>query len=93
MKNFFYRVKNQDTVLSLSQEFSVPVGIIIAENNLIKEISEGDILYICTPIGTPYTVMPTDTAKSIAKKFNLTEEELLLKNKSPYFFYGEIIYV
>ena len=93
MKNFFYRVKNQDTVLSLSQKFNVPIGIIIYENNLKKEILEGDVLYICTPIGTPYFVKPTDTIKSIAQKHNISEEELIQKNKSPYFFYGEIIYI
>ena len=93
MENFFYRVKSNETVMSLSQKFKVPVGILIDDNNLKREVEEGDLLYICAPIGDVYIVKPLDSIDSIAKKFGIEKQDLILKNKSPYFFYGEIIYI
>lgn len=92
MINFFYRVQKQDTILELSIRFKVPIGVLIRDNNLKADISEGDLLFINRPNGTPYTVEVGDTLSSLAKRFGVTEDTLALKNNSPYLLYGEIIY-
>ena len=91
MKNLYYRVQKKDTLLSISAKLSVPASVIVADNELKKEVEEGDILFIRQCEGKLYTVEPEDTARSIAEKFGLTESELLEKNKIPYVFAGEII--
>ena len=93
MEKFFYRVKKGDTLFTVSLKFSIPTSIIIDDNNLKKEIEEGDILYLSEPNGFSYVVKAGDTAESIADKFSVNPTELLLKNKTPYFFYGEIIVI
>lgn len=93
MENFFYRVSKNDTVLSVALKFCLPPLVIIKENSLTSEICEGDILYIKRISGTPYVVQPFDSAKSVAKKFGVSEEELLEKNGVPYLFYGLTVWI
>ena len=88
MEKFFYRVKCNDTVSSLSKQFNFPVGLLVCKNNLTKEVEEGDLILIESYKTKLYCVKPLDTAKSVAKKFNLTEKELLEKNMLSYLFYG-----
>ena len=45
-EEFFYRVKKGDSVLSVSLKLKVPFTLLIADNNLFREIEEGDLLYI-----------------------------------------------
>ena len=75
MQNFFYRVKEGDTVIALSKRFTIPPHIIIKENGLTEEIKAGDIIYL-TPCEKTYEVKLKDDIKSIAEKFNITEDEL-----------------
>lgn len=93
MKNLFYRVKKEEELLSVSAKFSTPAAIIAADNNLKKEPSEGDILFIRRVEGKFYRVKPEDTVISIAKEFSVKEEEILLKNNIPYVFAGETIII
>ena len=93
MENLFYRVKNEDTLLKISAKFSVPAGVIAADNDLKKEPAEGDILYISQVEGKAYMVKPEDTVYTIAEKFGVSPEEILLKNKIPYVFAGETIII
>lgn len=93
MENFFYRVKNLDTLRSISKKFNIPTTVIIYDNNLTEEISEGDLLYLSRPCGTPYVVGVLDTLDSIESKFCVKREEILDKNKTPYLIYGEIIII
>ena len=93
MNNLFYRVKNEDTLLKISAKFSVPAGVIAADNDLKKEPAEGDILYISQVEGKAYMVKPEDTVYTIAEKFGVSPEEILLKNKIPYVFAGETIII
>lgn len=93
MKKFFYRVKDGDTVLSLSQRFSLPPLKLIALNNLKKEIEQGDLLIIEYPKGRVYTVSLTDTVNSISEKFNVSPKKILTDNGVPYVFYGLKIFV
>lgn len=93
MENFFYRVKNFDTVRSLSKKFQIPSTLIIYQNRLTEEICEGDILYLTKSDDIVYKVDLLDTAESVAKKFGVSVQEILDKNKTPYLIYGEIIII
>lgn len=93
MKKFFYRVAEYDTALSLSKKFNLPVTSLIKLNNLTREISAGDILYIESSERTLYRVKPFETAESVGEKFNIPPQKLLVDNGVPYLFYGLIIYL
>ena len=93
MKNLFYRVKTGDDLLSVSAKFSVPAGIIVADNALKKELTEGDVLFLRRSGGKFYTVKPEDTLESVAEKFGVSPENILEKNKIPYGFAGETIII
>ncbi|MBQ3116678.1 MAG: LysM peptidoglycan-binding domain-containing protein [Clostridia bacterium] len=90
MKNFFYRVNKGDTALLISQVFSMPTIRLIERNNLVSEVEEGDLLII-EKCDSAYVVKPTDTKKSLAKKFNVCESELLEIAGFPYIFSGLVI--
>ena len=87
IKEFLYRVGENETLLSISTKFKIPVTIIIADNGLTREVENGDVLLLKRN-GTYYTVQLTDTVESIAQKFNLSVEEFLQKNRIDYVFYG-----
>ena len=77
-------------MLSLSNAFNVPTGELIRENNLTAEISEGDVL-ILSVSENAYKVKPLESAREIAEKFGLSEQDVLLKNGFPYLFYGIVV--
>lgn len=91
MKKFFYRVQKDDSIFSLSTKFNVPTGKLIFDNNLRKEISEGDILLIEKSEKKLYRVEIADTIEKISKKCNLSSDEILKNNHLPYIFYGILI--
>ena len=92
MKKFFYRVQERDSLNSIAQKFNAPIGRLIYNNNLKKEVSAGDILLI-EQVKNVYLVKPLDTLSDLAKKFNLTPQEILDKNHLPYLFCGIYIEV
>ena len=75
MKKFFYRVKKNDSLLSLSEKFSIPFSKIITDNDLKAEVSEGDIIYLESNFTAQvYTVTPMDAIlnpQKIAKAVRL----------------------
>ncbi len=88
MKKIFYRVNEGETLFSVCEKLGVPPVVVIKENNLKQEVAAGDILYIEQGDYYIYKVTPFDTAKSIAQKFNISEEKLLSDNSVSYVFYG-----
>lgn len=88
MEKFFYRVSANETVFSVANKFDLPLCAIIKDNNLKKEIREGDLLYIERAGDIVYKVTPFDTVCSIAQKFGVKEKDILQKNGVPYIFYG-----
>ena len=88
MEKFFYRVVEGDSIAALSLRFNLPQTVIINDNDLSCEISEGDVLFIRAAAGKTYRVQPFDTLKSVAEKFNLSEETLAQVNGVDYVFYG-----
>jgi len=78
----YYRVKSGDTLWSIARNFGVTVNQIKEVNNLIDNtLSIGTLLYIPTKETEKvekdvYTVKNGDTLYSIARKYNLTVDEL-----------------
>lgn len=89
MRKFFYRVKENDCIITIAERFNASPFAIIKENRLKKEPSFGDVLFIAVGDGKTYEVTPRDTIKSVAEKFGLTYRELSAKNGDvPYVFCG-----
>ncbi len=94
MKKFFYRVEKGDRILNISQKFNIPFCKIILQNGLIREVSEGDLLYLeQDETNTVYTVKPTDTLEKISERFCVKKEEIIEKNGTDFVFYGLKIYL
>lgn len=93
MEKFFYRVQEGDSLFSISEKFNIPACVIIKLNNLKKEVSLGDILYLeyCEKIR--YKVKLFDTAESVAQKFGVDKDNLLKENGVKYLFYGIILQI
>ena len=93
MKKFFYRVREKEGALSVAKRFNLPVTALIKDNNLTRDVSEGDILFICERPYKAYAVRPFDTINSVAEKFGVSAEEIAKINGTDYVFYGLIIAV
>ena len=90
MKKFFYRVQEGDSLNLIAQKFNAPIGRLIFNNNLNKEVSAGDIILI-EGADNVYLVKPLDTIESLAKKFNLSPQQILQRNHLEYIFCGLLI--
>ena len=88
MEKFFYRVGKGDTVIGLSARFGVPPVAIIADNDLKREISEGDIIFIEKRAGKIYNALPFDTVESVAERFDVLPDRVREANGVDYLFYG-----
>ncbi len=91
MEKFFYRVQAGESVLSLAQKFNLSANRIIADNNLKKEISQGDLLLICKNLNGAYKIKPFETAESLAQKAGVSPQKILSKNGVDYLFYGLMV--
>ncbi len=94
MKKFFYRVEENDSVLSLSQRFNLPSSKIIALNGLTAEIECGDLLYfeIDETLKT-HRVGLNETPKTLAQKYCTTPQKLLDDNCTKYLYYSQVIVI
>lgn len=90
MKKFFYRVQEGDTISSIAQEFNAPIGRLIHINNLTKDVLPGDVILV-EQVNNVYLVKPLDTLEGLAKRFNLSPQELLDKNYLEYIYCGLLI--
>lgn len=80
-KNFIYKVKEGDTLLSVSNKFKILESTLIEDNCLqSSEILKGDLLYISCENAFIYVVKPLDNLKIIAQKYNVTPEYIQTKN-------------
>lgn len=91
---YIHKVKGNECLRDICGKYSVLKQDLLIANNLSEEdICEGVLLFVEVPDGTRYVVKPFDTAATIAKKFGLTEEEVLQFNKIKEVFLGQIIYL
>lgn len=75
----WYVISKGDTVSSICAAHGVSYASLINVNRLRTFPPTGGLLYL--PQGeTVYTVCPEDTVESICARFNLNQEEFLLKN-------------
>ncbi len=89
MKNFFYRVQTNENILGIAEKFSVSPFQIISDNNLKKDVLEGDVIFISKGECDSYKVAPHDTYFSVSRKLKVSEESLKkLNGDLPYLFYG-----
>jgi LysM repeat protein len=93
MKKFFYRVEKGDTVTFIAQKFLTPVSLIIFDNNLKKEVLEGDLLVIKKRNGKLYRVAAVESIEDIAKKFLVSCRDILEYNKTPIVYFGQEILI
>ena len=92
MKKIFYRVEKGDTLFLISHKLKTPTTKIIEQNNLEREIEEGDLLVILPPKET-YKAELGDTMATVAKKFSISENHLKEMNKTDYIYFSQIIAV
>lgn len=93
MKKFFYRVGKGEDLLDISVKIQVPQRIIVFENRLSRPPEEGDVLYIEKPDGEFIVVGPTETVKSLSRKYGKSEERILAENCTEYVFFGQQLIV
>ncbi len=95
-KNFIYKVKENETLLDISNKFKVLESKLMLDNSLTsKTLLKGDLLYISTQNALIYVVKPLENINTIAKKLNVTKEQLIEKNnlKSTNLFIGQKLIV
>ncbi|MBQ8196647.1 MAG: hypothetical protein IJZ73_01150 [Clostridia bacterium] len=93
MKKFFYRVCRGDTLLSVCNRLNAPVFAVIKNNNITREIKEGDLIYI-ESFENVHKVLPFEDLPALARRLRVSEGEILLKNGNPpYFYYGLTVYL
>ena len=88
----FYVVCKGDNLRTIAEKFSTTENLIINDNYLKNPIKIGEKLYIKSYKKT-YQVSPCDTLKSIALKFNVSEQKILEINKITYIYAGERIVI
>ena len=86
---FLYRVKENETLESIAQKFNVSADKLKTDNNNIKTIYEGCVLFINTLQTKTYVVKPLDTPESIAKKLGIDKQKLIKDNNITKLFIGQ----
>ena len=84
----YHIVKPGDTVSTIAQVFEVSVNTILWENKLsaYSIIRPGDKLAILPVSGVTHTVKSGESLGSIAKKYNIGQEEIINNNKKKYLY-------
>ena len=79
----FYRVQKGDTLSSICEKLNVKKDFVLSLNNTSENnIEQGDVLLIEKTQNICHIVMPTETVKTIAQKYNISVEELKRKNNT-----------
>lgn len=80
----YYRIKADDSLASISQQFNIDINC-IHRNNPSVDFYEGEIVKIIRDTGQIHIVRPSETLEQIAAKYNTSGEQLInlnnLKNK------------
>lgn len=80
-KNFIYKVKENETLKDISNKFKILESKIMLDNCLTsKTVLNGDLLYIACQNSVLYVVKPLDNLEKIAKKLNVSVNEIIEKN-------------
>ena len=91
---FVYRVKANDTVLSIANNFSLSPEDLLSVNQIKREnVVEGTLLLIEKKQGIKYVVKPFESVESIAKEFGVSPKVIREYNGIDIVFLGEVIYI
>ena len=91
--DFVYRVKHGENVRLLAVRFQTTAGLLIADNRLLAEVEEGDLLLVKKYQGRRYRITPSDTPRSLEKLFGVSYDKILETNKATYLYVGMDIIV
>ena len=91
--DFVYRVKEGETVRLLARRFETTCGLLVADNRLLCEVEEGDLLLVKKYHGRRYCVLPCDTPKGLERAFSMSYQKILEKNQATYLYVGMDIIV
>jgi LysM repeat protein len=91
-KNLVHKVLEGETIQSIAKLYNQTRDCLTKVNN-IKSVEEGDRLIIPQKNTAIYVVKPLDTIAKIAKKFNVTEEEIINNNNSSKIFIGQVLII
>ena len=78
--DIIYFVKQGETLSSIADKFKTTKEIII-EDNQLKEVEEGDILWIRKRNMSVYVVKPADTLQKVAQKNGVSVAHIREVNK------------
>jgi murein DD-endopeptidase MepM/ murein hydrolase activator NlpD len=83
LKLFFYRVKQGESVYSISRQFDVPMDTLISLNSMndAHTIGVGDRLLVPNMRGILYTVKDGDTIEKIAKEYDINADDIVYANE------------
>ena len=73
--DIIYFVKAGESMSSIADKFKTTIETIIRDND-IKEVSEGDILWIRKKNTCIYVVKPLDTLSKVAKSCSVSESHI-----------------
>ncbi len=94
MKKIFYRVEKFDTLIKISNAFNIPASVIIYDNNLKKDVEQGDLIILNIKTDKRIkTVMPSDSIFSICKELGVLTESILKDNRVDYIYPFQKIWV
>ena len=90
---FICRAEKDEDLNAIAEKYGTTKQIIVSDNMLTEEPSEGDLLIVCKPKGKPYIVKPYDTLESLSFGDKKRELEILTNNKTDIIYVGQKIYL
>lgn len=80
-----YVVQEGDTASSIASKHNININTLYWANNIenIDEIMPGDTLFILPVSGLKYSIKNEDTLKSLADKYEVSEDQIIAFNELP----------
>jgi len=89
LEKFLYIVKDGEDITSIAQKFNVDKASIIADEN----IKSGSLVIINSKPNIVHIVKPLEDIEIISKKYGVTPEHILKKNKITKIFIGQQLFI
>lgn len=92
-ENIIHRVEKNETIEQIAKLYNQTKEVLLEVNGLKRQIEEGDRLLIPKKNKAIYVVKPLDTIPKIAKKFNVTENQIKKENNTEKIFIGQVLVI